>query len=122
MGEPWSELDYSFQDRMEAGKLAARASIERSAYLGARVTHKRPKLKRLLSVAEVAKLWGCSQARVRFLCDAGRIVGAYRRRKGKGRGYAIPAPPTLTPGSRGPAPKTANVSGLERARPDTPPF
>jgi hypothetical protein len=121
MGEPWSELDYSFSERMQEARDRAATRVERFAYLGAVVTRTRKAEKRLLSVAEVAVLWECSPARVRFLCDAGRVVGAYRRRKGKGRGYAIPAPPVLIPGSRGPQPRKA-LAAIPKTNRDPIPF
>lgn len=80
----------SFQERMEAGRDAARANVERLAYAGARVTYKRMKLSGVLSVAETALLWGVSEQQVRKVLDRAGITGAKRSRKGKGRPWKIP--------------------------------
>ena len=78
-----------FQDRMEAGRQRARDSIERLAYLGARVLDKRPPRRVLLSVADVCAMTGLSVQRVKALCGQGRFKGA-KRGKGKGRPWTIP--------------------------------
>ena len=94
------EYDYaSFQDRMQDGRDAAAASVERLAYLGATVTRKRASLRLFVSVADVAALWGVTETQVKAVLGRGGIPGAYRRRKGRGRPWAIPAVRLGTSGS-----------------------
>lgn len=81
----------SFRDYMdEQRELAERRDRNRCAEL-ARIDYSRPKLKITLSVADAADRLGVSTARIKLLCIHGRIAGAYRRRKGKGKPWAIPA-------------------------------
>jgi len=43
------------------------------------------------TVPELAAEWGVSEARVKAVLAAGRVRGAHRRRKGKGRPWRVPA-------------------------------
>ena len=91
-----------FQDRMEAGRQRARDSLERLAYIGARVLDKRPPRRVLLSVADVCAMTGYSVQRVKALCGQGRFRGA-RRKLGDGSGKGTPwrIPGELLEGSTG---------------------
>jgi excisionase family DNA binding protein len=100
--------ELSFQEAMQLGKDAAAHNIERRACLGARVTYKRPPVRRFLTVAEAAAKLGVSTARVRQLIARGAIPGA-RRGKGRGSGYQVPSvlecgawTVQVIPGKRGP--------------------
>ena len=118
-----SPLDWStFAERMEAGRDAADRNRARLAYMGGRVTWKRPELTVYLSAEEAAAKLGVIERRVRALCKQRRIPGARRSRSGKGRGWLVPAhrqpdgeyrvivtPKTLGPKLRALALSTANL-------------
>lgn len=81
----------SFRDYMDDQREAAeQRSRNRCRELG-RVSYRVPKATHLLSASALAAQLGVSTARVKLLCSQGRIAGAYRRRKGQGRPWAIPA-------------------------------
>jgi hypothetical protein len=87
-----SPLEWStFAERMEAGRDAADRDRARLAYMGGRVTWKRPELTVYLSAEETAVKLGVIERRVRALCKQRRIPGARRLRTGKGRPWQIPA-------------------------------
>ena len=99
------EYDYpSFRERMDDAQTAARTVLERRAYLGAKVTYRRPPAIRFQTVPEAALRLGVSARRVRALCDQGRIPGVIQRRS-RGREWAIPLDAVPTSGSRGPKPR-----------------
>ena len=100
----YSALDLypqSFSERMQEARDAPKAA-PRIRY---RVQYQRPKAVELVSVADAANLLGVSQQALRVMLGNGRIVGAYRARKGR-RGWRIPLKdglPTIEPGTRGPS-------------------
>ena len=122
-----SPLDWStFAERMEAGRDAADRNRGRLAYLGARVTYKRPRLTVYQTPEEAAVQLGVIPRRVRALCDQGRIPGAFRARKGKGRPWRIPShrqpdgtylvvvtPKTKGPGALRPGPYPRRFPGAQ---------
>jgi hypothetical protein len=99
--------NYAFQDRMQDGRDAARRNIESLAYLGGRVTWKRPAAKELWSVETAAARLGVTTRRIRALLARGAVSGATR---GNGRAWRIPAHRqpdgsyalAISPGKRGP--------------------
>ena len=106
------EYDHaSFTDRMQDGRNAADRNRARLAYMGGRVTWKRPELTVYLSAEDAAAKLGVIERRVRALCKQRRIPGARRSRSGKGRGWLVPAHRQpdceyrviVTPKTKGPA-------------------
>jgi hypothetical protein len=89
-------LDESFSERMQRGRDEASGRVERLAYLGARVTYRRPASTVWYSVADVARLWSTpdqalSIRAVTKILDRGGIEGAVRSQTGRGRPWKIPA-------------------------------
>ncbi len=113
----WFAYEPSFRERMDEAQDAARRRIEDNAYMAVRIDRKRRK--RTMKVDQAAALLEMSTARVRLLCQQGRLVGAMRAEKGKGRPWVIPEPVTMTEGSRGPQLKRADSVTMQR-RPDMP--
>lgn len=56
-----------------------------------------------LTTIEAGQRLGITPARIRQLCQAGRIVGAQK----VGRDWVIPDPPQVEPGSHGSTPRPA---------------
>ena len=123
----------SFQERMEAGKEAAMASLETLAYTGRRVLEKRAPLRRLLSVADVCAMTGLDPSRVKALCGQRRFKGA-KRGTGEGTPWQIPGElvegsvrtyrPTLYRARKGPrlSDRVENACNVELERDSVVPF